>query len=73
MGKKNNQTSVSDADRDIPILRSMDNTGNSVNLIYGIIHLPSGLDFSVCIETNDRFYFSISSRVSYCQVLLVKI
>ena len=49
IGKKNNHTSISDADREIPTLGSMDNAGNSVNLISGIIHLPSGWDFSVCI------------------------
>ena len=50
MGKKNNQTSVSNADREIPTLGSMDNARNSVNLISSIIHLPSGWDFSVCIK-----------------------
>ena len=49
IGKKNNQTSVSDADREIPALGSTDNAGNSVNLVSGIIRLPSGWDFSVCI------------------------
>ena len=48
-GKKNNQSSVSDADRDIPTLESTDNAGNSINLVSGIIRLPSGWDFSVCI------------------------
>ena len=43
MGKKNNQTSGSDADRDTPTLGSSDNAGNEVNLVYGIIHLPSDL------------------------------
>ena len=32
IGKKNNQTSVSDADQEIPTLGSTDNAGNSVNL-----------------------------------------
>ena len=49
IGKKNNQSSVSDADREIPILGSTDNAGNSVNLVSGIIRLPTGWDFSVCI------------------------
>ena len=49
IGKTNNQSSVSDADREIPILRSTDNAGNSVNLVSGIIRLPSGWDFSVCM------------------------
>ena len=42
IGKKNNQTSASDADREIPILGSTDNAGNSVNLVSVIIRLPSG-------------------------------
>ena len=50
IGKKHNQTSVSDADREMPTLRSMDNAGNSVNLVSSIIRLPSGWDFSVCIR-----------------------
>ena len=28
---------------------STDNDGNEVNLVSGIIRLPSGLDFSVCM------------------------
>ena len=49
IGKKNNQTSVSGADWEITTLGSTDNAGNSVNLHFGIICLPSGWDFSVCI------------------------
>ena len=49
IGKKNNQTSVSYADRKIPTLGSTDNAGNLVNLISSIIHLPLGWDFSICI------------------------
>ena len=45
MGKKNNQTLVSDADQEILHLRSMNNAGNSVNLVFHVIHLPSGWDF----------------------------
>ena len=37
IGKKNNQTLVSDADREIPTLGSTDNAGNSVNLVSSII------------------------------------
>ena len=48
IGKKNNQTSVSDADRDIQTLRSTDNAGNSANLVSDIICLLSGWDFLVC-------------------------
>ena len=51
IGKRNNQTSVSDADREIPTLGSTDNSENWVNLVSGIIRLPSGLDFSACIGT----------------------
>ena len=47
-GKKNNQSSVSNADREIPTLGSTDNARNSVNLVSGIIRLPSRWDFSVC-------------------------
>ena len=43
IGKKNNQTMVSDADQEIPTLGSTDNAGNSVNLI-------SGWDLWVCIR-----------------------
>ena len=39
IGKENNQTSVSDADRENPNLGSTDNAGN---LVSGIIRLPSG-------------------------------
>ena len=49
MGRKNNQSSVFDADREISILGSTDNAGNSVNRISGFIRFPSGWDFSVCI------------------------
>ena len=49
IGKKNNQISVSDADREIETLGSTDNAGNSANLVSGNIRLPSGWDFSVCI------------------------
>ena len=49
IGKKNNQTSISDADREILTLGSTDNAGNTVNLVSGIIRLPSDCDFSLCI------------------------
>ena len=48
ISKKNNHSSVSGADREIPTLGSTDNAGNSENRISGIIRLPSGWDFSVC-------------------------
>ena len=47
ISKKDNQTSVSDAVREIPSLGSTDNAGNSVNLVSDIICLPSGWAFSV--------------------------
>ena len=59
--KKSNQTSVSDADRNIPTLDPTDNAGNSVNFVSGTIRLPSGWDFSVCIgdgQTEVRFLSS---------------
>ena len=50
MGKKKTQSLVSDADREIPTLGSTDNAGNEVNLVSGIIRLPSVWDFSIGIE-----------------------
>ena len=44
IGKKNYQTSVSDADRENRTAGSTDNAGNEVNLVSGIISLPSGWD-----------------------------
>ena len=55
---KKNKTAISDANREIPTVGSTDNAGNSVNLISGIIRLPSDWDFSVCI-CDDRFYLSL--------------
>ena len=54
IGKKNNQSSVFDADREIPALGSTDNVANEVNLVSGIIHLPSGWNSLSVLETNDR-------------------
>ena len=45
IGKRNNQILVSDADREILNLGSTLNAGNSVNLVSGIIRLPSSLGF----------------------------
>ena len=57
MGKKYNQALVSDTDREIPTLRSTDNSRNSVNKVSGIIRLPSvGISRSAS-ETDDRFSF----------------
>ena len=47
IGKKDNQTSVSNADREIPTIRSTDNARNLVNIVSDIIHLPSVWDFSL--------------------------
>ena len=47
--KKNNQTLMFDADREIPTLESTDNAGNSINLLSGMIRLPSDWEFTVCI------------------------
>ena len=44
IGKKNNQSSVSDADREIPTLGSTDNTGNSVNLVSRHYPFTLGLE-----------------------------
>ena len=56
-GKKNNQTTVSNADREIPTLGSVDNAGNSVNFVSGIICYPQVGIFLFALETDDRFYF----------------
>ena len=60
IGKKNDQSSVADADRKIPALVSTNNAGNSVNLVSGVIRLPFGwvgISLSAS-EADDRFYFS---------------
>ena len=63
MGKKNNQTLVSDVDQESPTLRSTNNAGNSVNLISSIIHLPSiGISRSAS-GTSDRFYLSFTDYI----------
>ena len=67
IGKKNNQTWVSDADPKISTLGSTDIAGNSVNLVSGIIHLPSGLDFSVCIR-DQCYVLSVSKRKNLLQL-----
>ena len=50
VGKKNYQSSISNADGEIPTLGSTDNAGNVVNLVSSIIRLLLGWDFSVCIR-----------------------
>ena len=58
-GKENNQSSVSNADREIPTLGSTDNAGNSDSLFSGITVYPRvGLSRSAS-ETDDRFYLSL--------------
>ena len=58
IGKKINQSSVSNADQEIPTLGSTDNAENSVNLVSGIIlYSRVGISRSAS-ETNDRFYFT---------------
>ena len=57
LGKKNNKSSFFDADRDIPTLGSTYNAGNVVNLVYGIIPLPSDWDFFVCIRDRWKILF----------------
>ena len=53
IGKKKNQTSVSDADREITTLGSTDNAGNSVNLVSGIF--PFTIEISLSgSETDDK-------------------
>ena len=59
IGKKNNQSSVFDADREVSTLRSKDNAGNSVNLISDIVRLPLVGISRFASETNDRFYLSV--------------
>ena len=54
IGKKNNQSSLSDADRENPTLGSTNDAGNSVNLVSDIIHLLSGWNSSICI--GDRIF-----------------
>ena len=57
--KKDNQTSISDADREIRTLGSTENAGNSVNLVSGIIGLPHRVGISRSASEFDvRFYLS---------------
>ena len=58
IGKKNNQTSVSDADREIPTLGSADNVRNSVTSFPALSVYPRvGISLSES-ETDVRFYLS---------------
>ena len=47
IGKKINQSSVSDADQEIPTIGSTDNAENSVSLISGIIRFSLGVGISL--------------------------
>ena len=49
IGKKNNQSSVSDSDPEIQILGSADHARNEVNLVSGMTRLPLGWDCLVSI------------------------
>ena len=58
IGKKNNQTSVSDADREIKTLESTDNAGKSLTSFPALSVYPwVGISLSAS-ETDDRFYLS---------------
>ena len=59
--KKNNQTSVSDADRKILTLGSTDNAGNLVTSFLALSVKPCVEISLSASETNDRFYFSLMS------------
>ena len=56
IGKKNYQTSVSDADQEIPTLGSTNIAGNSVNPVSGIIRLPSDLHQRPMIDSIFLFH-----------------
>ena len=72
IGKKNNQTSVSDADGEIPTLGSTDNAGNWVSLVSGIIRLPSGWDFSVSIYSIYPALCKYQQLISQKRLKLIK-
>ena len=56
--KKNNQTSVSDADRKIPTHRSADNVENEVSMFPALfVDQRDGISRSASV-TDDRFYLS---------------
>ena len=58
IGKQNNQTSVSDADSEIPIIGSTDNAGNSVNLVPALSVYPrAGISRSAFSWVDKRHYF----------------
>ena len=66
-GKKNNQSSVSDPDLEIPTLGSTDNAGNLVNLvssIIGSIYPGVGISRSAS-KTDGRFYLSFPDSELY--------
>ena len=54
IGKKNNQPSVSNADREIPTLRSTDDVGNSVNSSTALSVYPRVYAYkSACTLSSD--------------------
>ena len=57
IGKKNNQTSVSDADREIPTLGSTDNALFPALSVYPRV----GISLSTS-ETDDGFYLSLTAE-----------
>ena len=62
VGKKYNHSLVSDAEREIPTLRSMDNARNWVNLVLASSVYPQvGISLSA-LETDDRFYFPLLNK-----------
>ena len=71
IGKKNNQTPVSDADRKILILESTDFARNSINHFPGIIRLPSiGISRSAS-ETDVDSICLTTCRVTLCSRLMI--
>ena len=64
---KNNQTSVSEADQEIPTLRLKDNVWNSVKLLF-FLHYPFTLGLGFCLSASEpdvRFYCLITLNVFY--------
>ena len=61
--KKNNQSSVSNAGGEIPTLGSMDNAGNSINLVSSIICFPQvRISRSASRPTTDSIYLTLAKN-----------
>ena len=60
IGKKNNQSSVPDADREIPTIGSMNNAGNSVVSFPALSVYPLVRISLSASKTDDRFYLYYS-------------